>query len=220
MKRPVLVTVSGIVGSGKSTAAQRIAAVVEREGGRADIWRFRTLPCFTLGRPRTSTRAAAQGAPAIRGRGYRPKRLTLRAALGHALRMVAFRVFCRWSATPEWAVSNRYFYDNLAHYELDAPAARAYTAVLRRLMRQPDLAFLLVASPRTIAERRSQYSAEYLESVAHAYRLLGTRFPELIELSSDPDQRALERIEQIVRQRLADAGGHRHRSAIEGWRRA
>ena len=52
LKRPVLVTVSGMVGSGKSTVLRHLLRVLAGEGVAAAEWRFQQLPCFTL-RPAT-----------------------------------------------------------------------------------------------------------------------------------------------------------------------
>jgi len=142
----------------------------------------------------------------MRGRGYRRKTLTLRATLGYVGRMVAFRIYRRWHRSQSWVVCNRYFYDNLAHFELDTPGARRYAAMLNRWMPKPDLAILLLASPATIAERRPLYAAEYLDNVRRAYDHIAVKFPELVVLNSDQGQGALEALERVVREL---AGGNR-----------
>lgn len=205
MKAPVLVTVSGMVGTGKTTAVKRILAVVERQGVEASHWRFQRLPCITL-RPAPKRVAPARG-PKFdgieRGRGYRPRPLTAVRALGQVVRIIAFRIFRRWPPSRAWAVSNRYFYDSFAHYDLDLGAGRFYARVLARLVPKPDLAFLMVASPQTLAARRPQYSAEYITTLERAYRQLRQIFPHLIEVNTEADRHALERIEAIVQHRLS-----------------
>jgi len=201
--RPVLVTVSGMVGSGKTTALLQILSTLQQQGVRAEPWRFRTLPCFTLGASRQrkaegDTRAATE----VRGRGYSRKKLDLKTTVGYVARMVAFRVYRRWPGHAAWAVCNRYFYDNLAHFDFDAPAARFYAAVLRLCMPRPDLAVLLVASPSTIAARRPQYAEDYLTRVGDAYRQVARMFPELVVLHSEPGADTSERLDQLVRSRL------------------
>jgi len=194
----VLITVCGMVGSGKSSAERGILRMLAQAGVPGVAWRFRTLPCFQLpfGSARHRDAPAAKPAPIGRGRGYRRKPLTLGITAGYLGRMAAFRVYRHWRQRDGWTICNRYFYDNLAHFELEAPRARKYLAVLRRFMPRPDLAILFVASPAVIAERRPQYSAEYLEQVGDAYKSLIKRFPELVVLNSDPggDERALERL--------------------------
>ena len=196
----VLVTVCGMVGSGKSSAEGRILRTLEHAGVPGTAWRFRTLPCFQFpfGSSQRSEAASARPAPVVRGRGYRRKRLTLGVTAGYLARMAAFRVYRRWRQADGWTICNRYFYDNLAHFDLDAPGARTYLAVLRRFMPRPDLAILFVASPAVIAERRPMYSAEYLEPLWQAYHSLTANFPELVVVNSDPGKDGQETVDRLV----------------------
>jgi len=202
--QPVLVTISGVVGAGKSTAEGRIRMALQSDGIRPESWRFRTLPCFSLpfSRPQPASKAA-QPDQSTRGRGYRRKTLTLAATIGYLWRMAAFRVYRRRQTSSPCVICNRYFYDNLAHFELNTPRARRYISLLCRWMPKPDLAILLVASPTTIAERRPQYTAEYLDNVGRAYRDIAAMFPELVVLNTDHGQGALESLEQLVRGLIA-----------------
>ena len=210
MKRPVLVTVSGMVGSGKTTAVRYILDLLRREGIEAADWRFQRLPCITLSATTPSRApAGARKQPAapwhgpLRGEGYRARVLTHATALGYIVRTVAFRIYRRWPATASWAVSNRYFYDSFAHFDLSQGHGRLYARIFRRVLPKPDLAFLMVASPETLAERRPQYSVDYIIRVEAAYRRLPELFPDLIEINSEMDSGALERIEGAVRRQLA-----------------
>jgi hypothetical protein len=82
-------------------------------------------------------------------------------------------------------VLDRYFYDNLVHYELRTVRERAYARLLCRLIPRPDLAILVVASDRTIAARRPEYAREYLTTVARRYEQLHTLVPHLSRVSTD-----------------------------------
>jgi hypothetical protein len=113
-----------------------------------------------------------------------------------------FRLFRRWEGRQRSHVVDRYFYDNLVHYELRTPTERLCAALLRYLVPVPDVAILLVASPETIAARRLDYAAEYITHVNQAYGGLRDWFPDLIEISTDPDEPSLERVEAVVRERL------------------
>lgn len=207
MKKKLFITVSGMVGTGKTTTVKHIAEVLRREGIDATQWRFQRLPCITLRpashgrRDRPSPRPAHDGIP--RGIGYRARDLTPGVAMGYLVRTVAFRLYRRFWSPADWAISNRYFYDSFAHFDLQAASSRYYADVLRRTVPKPDLALLMVASPQTLAARRPQYSHDYISRVEAGYRNLRTLFPDLIEINSEPDHRALERVESLVRERLA-----------------
>ena len=206
MKRPVLVTVSGMVGSGKTTTVRRILDVLRGEGIDAVDWRFQRLPCINLSASRgTAGRADPTERPdrVPRGQGYRARVLTSGTALGYVARTLAFRVYRRWPPTASWAVSNRYFYDSFAHFDLEQGHGELYARIVRTLLPKPDLAFLMVASPETLAARRPQYSADYISHVEAGYRRLRDLFPELIVIDSEMGAGEMERVEEAVRRRLA-----------------
>jgi hypothetical protein len=115
-------------------------------------------------------------------------------ALAYLGRIVAFQVYRRFWRSDRVHVLNRYFYDLFAHYTLATPLERLYVAVLRMMMPVPDLAILVVAGPRTITERRPGYSSEYVEAVWGAYTEMRRRFPELIELRTDPGEPTSEQL--------------------------
>jgi thymidylate kinase len=200
MPPPILITVSGMVGSGKSTGEGRILRLLQRKGVDVESWRFRTLPCFSFPfGPSRHADASSQRRPGVvRGRGYKRRTLTFSAAAGHLARMAAFRVYRRWRQPAGWTVCNRYFYDSLAHYELDDPAARRYLTALRWFMPRPDLAILFVASPGVIAERRPIYAAEYLDQVGQAYTRLTATFPNLMVVNSDPSGQGNATVDQLI----------------------
>jgi hypothetical protein len=200
MARTVMVSVSGMVGAGKSSGQSRILRALEHAGVPGEVWRFRTLPCFSFpfGSSQRQDVSATKPAPIVRGRGYRRKPLTLSATVGYIGRMTAFRAYRWWRQPAGWTVCNRYFYDNLAHFDLDAPGARKYVALLQRLMPRPDLAILFVASPAVIAERRPLYSVEYLEPLGRAYSSLTATFPELMVVNTDPGGDGHDAVDRLI----------------------
>jgi thymidylate kinase len=182
----MLITISGMVGSGKTTAAAQIVKLLKQNGIEARHVRFQSLPCFTLFKRRSRT-PQTEEAPvhASRWSGYRRKRLTARLAVGHALRMFLFRGLQFRNAPPHAQVMDRYFYDSFAHFEMRARSERLYQNVLHRLIPRADLSILLLVPPQTAAARCPDYSPEYLKSVADAYETLRARFGELVEVRSD-----------------------------------
>lgn len=207
----MLISVSGMVGSGKTTIANELVRLAHARGVHATCLGFQTLPCFSIlrsprrARHRHEDRATPKGvtdsAP-LRWVGYQRKRLTATGALVYLTRIIAFRAYRRCWSSDRVYVLNRYFYDLFAHYDLDTPAERVYYSVLRTIMPVPDLAIVVLATPDTIAQRRSNYSNEYLSEVGRAYNDIRERFPELIELRTDPGERTFEMLEQIAASRI------------------
>lgn len=204
MPAPVLVTISGMVGAGKSSGERRLVRHLRQEGVHAESWRFRTLPCFTFsfGSPPRAEAPPERAPQTVRGRGYKRRRLTLSATAGFLGRMVSFRIYRRLRQPAGWTVCNRYFYDSLAHFELERPETRAYLSALRWFMPRADLALLFVASPAVIAERRPLYATEYVDEAWRAYSGLATIFPELVVVSSDPGDDGHAMVERLAAEAL------------------
>jgi len=204
----VLITVSGMVGSGKTTAVREIVAFAQTQGLDARAHRFQSLPCITFRpaarRHQSSTAGAREAAPApLRWSGYARKRLGVIAVAVFVARIVAFRAYRRMAWKPtEWHVLNRYFYDSLCHYQLQSRLERASAALLRALIPRPDLAIVVTAGLETIRARRPGYAVEYIELVNECYRRLSTDFSNIIELSTEPGEPAVERLTALLRTHL------------------
>jgi thymidylate kinase len=207
MRRPVIVAVCGMVGTGKTTAVKHIEGVLRRHGIEAAQWRFQRLPCISFKRtlpPGSKPEPFDRGDRTLRGQGYRARTLTWGTTLGYLVRSFAFRVYRRWPRPSRWVISNRYFYDSFAHFDLEAGHGPLYTRILQALLPKPDLAFLMLASPQTLAARRPQYSAEYITRVDAGYQRLRELFPDLIEISSETDAHGFERLERSILQRIGN----------------
>jgi thymidylate kinase len=206
----MLVTISGCVGSGKSTVAHRIVETLERHGVRARYCRFQNLRCFALLKRKAPASAGAAAdrhdpQPGSRRSGYRREGLTFWRASGYAARVLAFALYRMGRRSNEWLIVDRYFYDSFVHYELQRRSERLFAAALCRLIPTPDLPLLLVATPETIAARRPEYSPDYVALATDGYSRLPHRFEELVTVSTDPGQRSFERIERLLDQLVTRA---------------
>ena len=200
MPPDVLITISGLVGSGKSTTASKLQALATARGRVAVCLRFQTLPCFGLFRSRAKAPGAnAAGAQPptgpVRGRGYRRTRLTAARCAVYGLRILSFRLYRLSWRDDQVRILDRYFYDLFAHYTLRTRLERLYVGALRKLMPRPDLAILVSASPETIAARRPAYAPEYVSELSDSYRDIRQWFPELLELQTERGHAALEQLE-------------------------
>jgi thymidylate kinase len=206
----MLITVSGTVGSGKTTAVGGIASFAKARGLVTHAHRFQSLPCITL-RPRrradqpksgTAAGRSDEASPTIRWSGYTRKRLGIAAVAVFVARIVAFQVYRRtvWKAA-ECNVLNRYFYDSLSHYQPRSALERMYYRAVLALIPRPDLAILVTASPATIAARRPAYAKAYIDLVGESYRHLASQVHDLVELSTETDATA-ERLTAILQTRL------------------
>ena len=184
----MLITISGLVGTGKSTIAHRVVQILGSSGMKPRYVRFRSVTLFDREWPPASGSANSESeegtAVGVRGRDFRPRNLTAVLTLGYAVRILAFRLSGIGSAS-RCDVVDRYFYDNLMQYELNSRRARMYAGLLRRLMPTPDLALLLVASDDTISSRRPEYAREYVAAAGQRYEMLTGMFPNLVRICTD-----------------------------------
>ena len=211
MPRPFLITVSGVAGSGKTTAIRDIVDALKRSGRSVDYWRFRTLPCFrwlqgssqSVGDGQPQSRSG-NGTPAKRWTGYRRRPLTARATLTYLARIIAFTLFRAVDRPGGYRVSNRYFYDNFPQFTVNTRRQRFYRDLLRRFTPKPDLALLMVASAPTLAARRPAYSREYFDELAVAYRELYLWCDDVVEVSTEPGHSSAEDIARMVLERVVN----------------
>jgi thymidylate kinase len=205
----MLITLSGMVGAGKSTTARTIVETLQRAGVDATYVRFRSLrmlPFRTQQRP--SPPQNTSPAPSVRPRwsGFRARPLTLDKTCGYIARIVAFRLFGPGRSSGSCHVLDRYFYDSFVHYELRSRRERFYASVLQHLIPKPDVAIVVTASPETIAARRPEYAASYITATHYEYERLPERFPGLVRLDTEAGGRDVDRIDTLLRERLAKSG--------------
>ena len=183
----VIVTLSGIVGAGKSSVARSVVDLLRSAGHPVAYVRFQDFA--GLGRRRRNepgSVAPAGGAPeaaAQRGAGYRRRRLSPVAAAGYALRTAVFRLrLATWPANTV-LVFDRYFYDSLAHFEL-VPHGRAQR-FLMRMIPVPSVAALLMVDEATARIRRPRYAEAYIKGVLAGYGELRDRLPGALLVRTD-----------------------------------
>jgi hypothetical protein len=209
----MLVTISGVVGSGKSTTARRVSELLSAGGLEPRRLRFRFLPLFGLQpRPVRAERPShGSDRQAVRAnrRGSSPRRLTAALTLGYTARIMAFRL-SRIGSGSRCDVLDRYFYDNLGLFELKTARERVFAHLLAWLVPKPDLAFLMTAAPATIASRRPGYDPESLAAVGQQYARLDELFPYLVRIDTS-EQGVDEEIRRAVERLLVSADTARRR---------
>lgn len=178
-----VVTLSGVVGAGKSTAARAIVEDLRAAGCEAVHVRFQDFIRWTNGGK--APRRRGEGCQTedvrkdrVRWAGYRRRRLTLRIAAGYVFRTLLFRARLRRWPRRTILVFDRYFYDSLVHFDLTR--GQVALKLLLRSIPPPDQAALLMIPAPTILERRPDYAREYAEQVALGYERLAARLPGIM----------------------------------------
>ena len=191
----MLITFSGIVGSGKSTNAKKAYRLLVNMSYPVVYLRFRQLSWKNIFKPldKLAGKKKPGSAPAeklqkpaeaaLRSKEVAP--LTLVRCLGYAWRMVVFRTFVALKLRDTIAICDRYFYDSFVHYHLTGRREKAYFGFLKRIMPKPDLALMLVAQADHIIARRQHYEPAYLQMLSANYNKLLREFPNLTIVRTD-----------------------------------
>jgi thymidylate kinase len=206
------VTLSGIVGAGKSSAAKAIVEGLRAAGCPAQHIRFQEFMQLWPRRRRgdglapPKRAASANEAGKERWAGYQRRRLTMAAAAGYVARTVLFRMRLKQRPGNTVLVFDRYFYDSLVHFDLRRP--NAPLALLMQAIPAPTVAALLVVHEATIRDRRSHYSAEYARQAVHGYEELRQLVPTLLVARTDEFDSVGELADHVVASVLARQQQH------------
>jgi len=207
----MLVTFSGMVGSGKSTGAKHAMRVMRELGYSPYYLGFRFIgwrellrpPAQKPWQPRDEIVAPGSPVPDMNSQTKRrievDRHLSFPAFLSFLLRILRLRVFFYLHYRHHLVVLNRYFYDNFAHFCVTSPRQRRYLRMLLALMPQPDLAFLMVARPDTAFYRRPEYHREELQKISENYAAIRKLASRLIVIATDNVKTVDSQIERNVR---------------------
>jgi len=197
--RSILVSFSGLDGSGKSTQIENLRATLAAQGYSTRLLAFwdnvvvftRYRESFVHAVYKSQQGVGAPGKPVERrDKNVRRWYLSLiRHGLYFADALHLAWVLARVRARRQSAGSpdgpdvldvlilDRYIYDELANLPLANPLTRIYVRLVAALVPRPDVAFLLDADPEAARARKPEYPVDFMHKCRAAYkelaRLLG-----------------------------------------------
>ncbi|HVH86223.1 MAG TPA: hypothetical protein VM912_05830 [Terriglobales bacterium] len=189
IKRPLLITFSGLDGAGKSTQIENLRERLNSAGLNVKLLAFwDDVVVMTRYRERfvhkvygSEKGVGAPGKPVNRrDKNVRAWYLTLaRHALyildAIDLRMVVNRAI---KSGADVVIMDRYIYDELANLPLVRPATQSFVRFVEKLSPRPDIAYLLDADPEAAHKRKPEYPVDFMHKCRVAYyrlaALLGT----------------------------------------------
>jgi thymidylate kinase len=182
-KRPLLVSFSGLDGSGKSTHIETLCSVLAERGYRTHLLTFwdnvvvlsRYREGFVHKVYGSERGIGAPGKPVER-RDKNVRRWYLSLARHclyflDALHLTWVIARARRSGA-DVIVMDRYIYDEWANLPLKNPLTRAYIHAVNAFVPPPDVAYLLDADPVAARERKPEYPVEFMQKCRTAYKQL------------------------------------------------
>lgn len=202
----MLITFSGIVGSGKSTNAKYVRDLIEGLSDQPVYLRFRFLSwrkMFADGskkKKKSSNVNNEVNAETLRKNQIAPLKFVHFA--GYLGRMLNFRLFKLLRLQNHIAICDRYFYDNLVHYHLKSRRERVYFEILKKAIPKPDVGFMLMTEPQTILQRREQYEPKYIYTLSENYKKVAGAFTNLTVVKTDDTTQVADILAFHIRERM------------------
>jgi thymidylate kinase len=195
MNSLLLISFSGVDGSGKTTQIKNLCSCLDAAGLQTRVLTFwdnavvamKYRESFVHRMYKSERGVGAPGKPVNRrDKNMRGWHLTL---VRHVLYLLDALNLCRVvarertrkgreSGSPDIIIFDRYIYDELANLNLGSRLSRTFIRLIHRMAPRPDVAYLLDADPAQAYARKPEYPVDFMTSCRQAYfdlaALLGT----------------------------------------------
>jgi thymidylate kinase len=227
--KPLLISFSGVDGSGKSTQIENLRSALEAAGLRTQLITFwddvvvgvKYREGFVHKVYKSERGIGAPGKPVKRrDKNMRGWHLTLARHFLYLLDALNLRRIIRSEMRHPRAdviLCDRYIYDELSNLNLENKLSRRFVRLIARLVPLPDLAFLLDADPVAAYARKPEYPVEFMKKCRRSYyelaALLGSM--TLVPALELPEAKriVLKTAERVVRK-----AGHERELLTGGFR--
>jgi thymidylate kinase len=178
--KPLLLSFSGVDGSGKSTQIDGLRFALHAAGIRTTLLAFwdnvvvgvKYREGFVHKVYKSEHGIGAPGKPVNRrDKNMRGWHLSLARHFLYLLDAIHLcRVVARAkSSGVQVVILDRYIYDELSNLNLANPLSRAFVKLVHRFVPRPDIAYLLDADPVAAHARKPEYPVEFMKTCRRAY---------------------------------------------------
>lgn len=191
----VVITFSGLVGTGKSVCARYVASNLFQEGLPVYYLRFRLISLksfFEKKRQVTKFNFKENMPEPVQGNLIkRFENFRLKSNFSFLL----FMFFYLWKAylfyllvnlryRNDIVIADRYIYDHLVHYRVSERRQWFIYRLFLKLLPKPNIPFILAADVASILKARPNYDREYIQVNLENYRQLKELCPDTVFLDS------------------------------------
>src|SRR5260370_25085593 len=216
-KAPLLISFSGVDGSGKSTQIESLCAALHAAGlktRRLAFWDDVVIGVkyregFVHKMYKSERGVGAPGQPVNRrDKNMRGWHLSLSRHFLYLLDALKLRrVIARHKLrTGDVIILDRYIYDELANLNLQNPLSRAFVKFVCRFVPRPDLLYLLDADPAAAYARKPEYPVDFMKQCRRAYFDLSTLIGSMTGLPALALPQARLAVLKAAEQCLAERG--------------
>ncbi|HYX51874.1 MAG TPA: hypothetical protein VE783_00365 [Candidatus Limnocylindrales bacterium] len=179
--RPLLISFSGVDGSGKSTQIENLRSALQGAGLRTQLVTFwddvvvgvKYREGFVHKVYKSERGIGAPGKPVKRrDKNMRGWYLTLARHFLYLLDAINLRRIIRREMRHPRAdviICDRYIYDELSNLDLENKLSRRFVRFVGRLVPLPDVAYLLDADPVAAYARKPEYPVEFMKKCRRSY---------------------------------------------------
>jgi thymidylate kinase len=181
VSRPLLISFSGVDGSGKSTQIDNLRAALHSAGLTTRLFAFwdnvvvgvKYRESFVHKVYKSERGVGAPGKPVNRrDKNMRGWHLTFARHFLYLLDAINLRRVLareRRKSQADVLILDRYIFDELSNLNLKNQLSRTFVKMVQRLVPQPDIAYLLDADPDAAYARKPEYPVDFMKKCRRAY---------------------------------------------------
>ncbi|HLJ86585.1 MAG TPA: thymidylate kinase [Candidatus Angelobacter sp.] len=217
MRQPLLISFSGVDGSGKSTQIENLRSALENAGLHTTVLTFwdnvvvgsRYREGFVHKVFKSERGVGIPGKPVNRrDKNMRGWHLSLARHCLYFLDAINLgRVVMRAKKSgADVIILDRYIYDELCNLNFANPVSRAYTGIVGGLVPRPDVAYLLDADPEAAHERKPEYPRAFMRQCREAYLSLSKILDHLTIIPAKELGAVKQDVLRAAQEKLQDRG--------------